>query len=312
MSTGLLALLDDVAALVKMTAASLDDVPTQIAKSTGKVSGIVIDDAAVTPKYVVGLDPKRELAIIWNIAKSSLFNKLVLLAPLALILGWLAPWVIQPLLMIGGGYLCFEGYEKVQTVFGGHAPEGAEDGSTNKITPEELEKIRTASAIRTDFILSAEIIAITYSTVSGLPLSTQIAVLTAIGIGITVAVYGFVGLIVKADDFGLWLARSSRTDLGKKFGRFIVKAMPNFLILLSWIGTAAMLWVGAGIIIHGIPVASDWLHTIHEAFEGNPTLAVIVEILALMIAGLLIGFFVALVATPVMNLFRKREEAGAR
>ncbi len=311
MSTGLLALLDDVAALVKVSAATLDDVPAQIAKSTGKVSGIVIDDAAVTPKYVVGLDPKRELAIIWNIAKSSLFNKIVLLAPAALLLGWLAPWLITPLLMIGGCFLCFEGYEKVHTVFGGHGQEAAEDENTPEISPEELEKIRTNSAIRTDFILSAEIIAITYSTVAEFPLVNQIVVLGAIGIGITVVVYGVVGLIVKADDFGVWLARTAHTDFGKNFGRFIVKAMPKFLIGLSWIGTAAMLWVGAGIIAHGIPLFSNWLHILHDALAANKTVAIIAEILVLMLAGLIFGFFIALVVMPVIKFIEKRKKEKA-
>ncbi len=312
MSTGLLALLDDVAALVKVSAASLDDVPAQIAKSTGKVSGIVIDDAAVTPKYVVGLDPERELAIIWNIAKASLFNKIVLLAPLALLLGWFAPWVIQPLLMIGGAYLCLEGYEKVHTIFGGHGQEVADDDKVEKITPEELEKIRTASAIRTDFILSAEIIAITYSTVADTTLTTQIAVLAAIGVGITLAVYGFVGLIVKADDFGVWLAKSAHTTAGRQFGRYIVIAMPKILIFLSWIGTAAMLWVGAGIIVHGIPVAEHWLHVIKDVLAGNSTVALITEFVVLMIAGLILGFLVAMIATPLLNLIKKQGKAGSK
>lgn len=305
MATGLLALLDDVAALVKVTAASLDDVPAQVAKTTGKVSGIVIDDAAVTPKYVIGLDPRRELAIIWNISKRSLFNKLVLLAPLALLLGWLAPWIIQPLLMIGGAYLCFEGYEKLHTVVAGHGHEVADEETTQKISPKELEKIRTASAVRTDFILSAEIIAITYSTVSGMPLAVQIAVLASVGIGLTLAVYGFVGVIVKADDFGVWLARNARTGLGKSLGRMIVTTMPGFLKLLSWIGTAAMLWVGAGIIAHGIPASADWLHRIHEAFASNPEIGWAVEIVCLMVAGLVLGFCVALAAIPVVRLFRE-------
>ena len=283
--------------------------PAQIAKSTGKVSGIVIDDAAVTPKYVVGLDPKRELAIIWNIAKRSLFNKVVLLAPLALILGWFLPWIIQPLLMVGGAYLCFEGYEKVHTIFAGHGQELADDETVERITPEELERIRTASAIRTDFILSAEIIAITYATVSDSPITTQIAVLLAIGIGITIVVYGFVGLIVKADDFGVWLARSGRTSFGRAVGRFIVIAMPKVLIALSWIGTAAMLWVGAGIIVHGIPVAENWLHLIEEPFKGNLPLVLGVEFATLMIAGLVLGFLVAQVVTPVLSLLENRKSA---
>lgn len=307
MATGLLALLDDVAALVKVTAASLDDVPAQVAKTTGKVSGIVIDDAAVTPKYVVGLDPKRELAIIWNITKRSLFNKLVLLAPLALVLGWFAPWLITPLLMVGGAYLCFEGYEKVHSIFAIHSHEQAEEETAETITPEELERIRTASAIRTDFILSAEIITITYSTVSTLPLATQIGVLAAVGVGITLAVYGFVGLIVKADDFGVWLARSARTAPVQAIGRFIVRSMPGFLKALSWVGTAAMLWVGAGIIAHGFPFSSHWLHLLHDAFHDNTTAALIVEIVTLMVAGLVMGFVIALVATPVLKLIENRK-----
>ncbi len=311
MATGLLALLDDVVALTKVTAATLDDVPAQVAKTTGKVSGIVIDDAAVTPKYVVGLDPKRELAIIWNITKRSLFNKIILLAPLALFLGWLTPWLIQPLLMIGGAYLCFEGYEKVHTIFAGHGDEAKEDKTTEKISPEELEKIRTASAVRTDFILSAEIIAITYSTVTDLPLATQIAVLVAVGIGITVVVYGFVALIVKADDFGVWLVKSAQTGIGRSIGRFIVKAMPPFLKGLSWVGTAAMLWVGAGIIVHGVPAAEHWLHVLHETFAGNSYLALAVEILALLITGLILGFIIALVVTPVLKLIGKKESQAA-
>lgn len=313
MATGLLALLDDVAALVKVTAATLDDVPAQVAKTTSKVSGIVIDDAAVTPKYVVGLDPKRELAIIWNITKRSLFNKVVILAPLALLLGFFAPWAITPLLMVGGAFLCFEGYEKVHTIFAGHGQDAAEDTGTEAISPEELERIRTSSAIRTDFILSAEIVAITYSTVADMPLATQIAVLIAVGIGITVAVYGFVGLLVKADDFGVWLARNANTRTVKALGRGIVRTMPGFLKVLGYVGTAAMLWVGAGIIAHGIPPVEHWLHELEAALgiealiggNAGSALAWSAHALILMLAGLVIGFAIALVAAPAMRLFGK-------
>src|SRR6478735_6859214 len=174
MATGLLALLDDVAALVKVSAASLDDVPTQVAKTTGKVSGIVIDDTAVTPKYVVGLDPSRELAIIYQIAKRSLVNKLLFLGPAALLLGFLAPWLIPYLLMVGGAYLCYEGYEKVHSMFGKHHDTGNTPlEEFEQITPEQLEKDRIRSATRTDFILSAEIIAIAYATVANEPLMNQ-------------------------------------------------------------------------------------------------------------------------------------------
>jgi len=305
LATGLLALLDDVAALVKVTAATLDDVPAQVAKTTGKVSGIVIDDAAVTPKYVVGLDPQRELAIIWNITKRSLLNKVIILAPLALVFGFFIPWIITPLLMVGGAYLCFEGYEKIHTVFAGHGQEAADDEETEEISPEELEEIRTNSAIRTDFILSAEIIAITYSTVSALPLATQIAVLIAVGIGITIAVYGFVAIIVKADDFGVWLARKKNGAMTRAIGRGIVKTMPGFLKVLSYIGTAAMLWVGAGIIAHGIPPVETMLHDFVHGLHLEGWLTWSLQAFILMLAGIALGFIVAMLVTPIMKLTGK-------
>src|SRR5919107_2219026 len=192
MATGLLALLDDVAALVKVSAASLDDVPAQVAKTTGKVSGIVIDDTAVTPKYVVGLDPSRELSIIFQIAKKSLINKVFILTPAALLLGYFAPWAITPILMLGGAYLCFEGYEKVHSMFSKHHHVEAEDAEVKAITPEELEKERVTSAVRTDIILSAEIMAIAYSQVATNPLVNQIIVMLAVAVFITAAVYGYV------------------------------------------------------------------------------------------------------------------------
>ena len=305
MASGLLALLDDVAALVKVTAASLDDLPAQVSKTTSKVSGIVIDDAAVTPKYVVGLDPKRELAIIWNITKRSLINKLLILAPLALLLGYFAPWIITPLLMLGGAFLCFEGYEKVHSIFSGHGDKNPEGGDIQEISPEELERIRTNSAVRTDFILSAEIVAITYSTVVGMPLLSQIAVLFTVGVGITLAVYGFVGLLVKADDIGVWLARKRNGNFTRTVGRGIVKTMPVVLKMLSYIGTAAMLWVGAGIIVHGVPVFEDWLHLLDHALHLTGNLSLIVQFLVLTIVGLIFGFLINLLVMPVVRLAKR-------
>ncbi len=265
MATGLLALLDDVAALVKVSAASLDDIPTQVAKTTGKVSGIVIDDTAVTPKYVVGLDPKRELSIIYQIAKKSVVNKVIFLGPAALLLGYFAPGVIPYVLMVGGAYLCFEGYEKVHSIFSksAHAPDDQPTEAMKVITPEELEKERVGSAVRTDFILSAEIMAIAYATVAESTLLNQIVVLLIVALFITVAVYGFVALIVKADDIGVHMAKESKNPTIQKIGRGIVKSMPRFLIILGYVGTAAMLWVGAEIIAHGIP----FLHHALEALE---------------------------------------------
>lgn len=297
MSAGLLALLDDVAALVKVTAASLDDVAAQVAKTGSKVTGVVIDDAAVTPKYVVGLDPSRELSIIWRIARSSLINKLLILGPAALVLGLIAPWIITPILMVGGAYLCFEGYEKVHTMLAGHhdvvgtdtPPEGVA-----MITPEELEKERIGGAVRTDFILSAEIIAIAYATVADRGLPTQIVVLAAVAIGITLAVYGFVALIVKADDFGVHLARPGRPPAVRAFGRGLVKGMPAFLKALGFIGMLAMLWVGAEIIAHGIPPLEHGLHGLETALHGVPVLAVAAKIVLCAAGGLAVGWVVAM------------------
>ncbi len=287
MTSGLLALLDDVAALVKVTAVSIDDIPAQVAKTTGKVSGIVIDDAAVTPKYVVGLSPSRELAIIYAIAKSSLINKLLFLSPAALLLGIFAPWLIQPLLMLGGSYLCFEGYEKVHSIFAKH--EHIEDDKLETITPEELEKTRIKGAVKTDFILSAEIIAITYATVADKDLITKIIVLLSIAIIITIAVYGFVGLIVKADDFGLHLAKKGKSEAIKKLGAGIVKAMPNFLKIISYIGTAAMLWVGAEIVIHGIPFLHHILEDIAASFQEMAFVAWFAKAVSCAIFGIILG-----------------------
>ncbi|PSR52025.1 DUF808 domain-containing protein [Adhaeribacter arboris] len=293
MPSGLLALLDDIGALVKVSAASLDDVPTQVAKTTGKVSGIVIDDTAVTPKYVVGLDPARELAIIFQIAKKSLINKVVFLAPAALLLGFFAPWAIQPILMLGGAYLCFEGYEKVHSLFSHHEVAHEEQAEQVKaITPEELEKERITSAVRTDIILSSEIIAIAYSQVADKTLVTQIIVLFAVAVFITAAVYGFVGLIVKADDFGVHLAKENHHSNVRNIGRGIVKFMPHFLKILGYVGTAAMLWVGFEIITHGIPFLHHLVESLEHALASVPPLAWLAKAIACAIGGLILGFII--------------------
>jgi uncharacterized protein len=293
MPSGFFALLDDISALVKASAASLDDVPTQVAKTTGKVSGIVIDDTAVTPKYVVGLDPSRELSIIFSIAKKSLFNKLLILSPAALLLGYFAPWAITPILMLGGAYLCFEGYEKVHSMFIKHQDVDIETVPVKIITPEELEKERVTSAVRTDIILSAEIMAIAYSQVTGTPIVNQVVVMLAVAVFITVAVYGFVGLIVKADDIGVHMAQDRFHPVTKKLGRGIVKFMPHFLNFLGVVGTAAMLWVGAEIIAHGIPFTAHLLHELELALDHMPVLAWLAKALVSALAGLMIGFIMA-------------------
>jgi len=295
MSIGLLALLDDVAALIKVSAASLDDIPAQVAKTTGKVSGIVIDDAAVTPKYVVGLDPARELAIIYTIAKKSLINKLFILGPAALLLGYFAPWIIQPLLMLGGAYLCFEGYEKVHSMMSKahHDESGQPDEAVTIITPEELEQIRTKSAVQTDFILSSEIIAITYASVATNDILTQVVVIFCVAVGITAAVYGFVGLIVKADDIGLHMAKDKHHPAIRKTGRGIVKCMPPFLEILGYIGTMAMLWVGAEIIAHGVPVLHHGVEALYQSLSEMPVLAWLAKASVCAVGGLMLGAVIA-------------------
>jgi len=307
MSIGLFALLDDVAALIKVTAASLDDIPAQVAKTSTKVSGVVIDDAAVTPKYVVGLDPSRELSIIYNIAKKSMINKLLFLGPGTILFGYFAPWAITPILMFGGAYLCFEGYEKVHSIFAHHADDEdpTNDQPLVQMTPEELEKERIDGAVTTDLILSAEIMAITYGTVVDKDIISQIIVMLSVAIGITVAVYGFVGLIVKADDLGLHMAKDKYHPAIRKTGRSIILFMPHFLMILGYVGTAAMLWVGAEIIAHGIPFLHHGLEAIHHTFIDMPVVAWFAKVIACVIGGLIVGAVVALMMVPVHKLYLK-------
>ncbi len=247
MPSGLVALLDDIAGLTKLAAASLDDVGAAAAKAGTKAAGVVVDDTAVTPNYVVGLDPKRELPIIWRIAKGSLRNKLILLIPAALLLSAFAPWAITPLLMIGGLFLCFEGAEKIIEKFGGGHAGDDEPAPTD---PKQLEDRKVAGAVRTDLILSAEIVAITLADVAASPLVQQGVVLAVVGVGITAAVYGVVALIVKLDDIGLHFAGRGPGWL-RAFGRGLVVGVPRLMTFLSVVGTAAMLWVGGQIVTHG-------------------------------------------------------------
>ncbi len=291
MPSGFFALLDDISALVKTAAASLDDVPTQVAKTSSKVSGIVIDDTAVTPRYVVGLDPSRELSIIYNIGKKSLVNKLLILSPVILLLGYFAPWAIRPILMLGGGYLCLEGYEKVHSLFHKSTVHTSKE-DLKQITPQQLEKERVSGAVRTDLILSAEIMAIAYSQLTDQPITNQIVVMLAVAVFITIGVYGFVGLIVKADDLGMHLAEKKRSVVAQKFGRALVKFMPRFLNLLSYVGTVAMLWVGGEIIVEGIGFTAHWLHELMAALAALPVIAWFAKVLACGLFGLIIGFLV--------------------
>ena len=281
--SGLLALLDDVAAIARLASAQIDDIAGQAAKVGAKVgptllddaskagakaAGVVIDDAAVTPKYVTGLPAARELPIIWKIARASFFNKLVILLPIALLLNQFLPWMITPLLMIGGCYLCFEGAEKVLHWIRPHAESHAQEAET--LDAAHLEEKRVKGAIKTDFILSAEITAIALSTIESDSWISAGIILAIVAIFITSLVYGAVAVLVKMDDVGMSLAENGRTALGRRFGHGLVKAMPWVLRIVGFVGTLAMLWVGGNIIVHGLhELGWHWPYeTIKHAAEG--------------------------------------------
>lgn len=248
--SGLLALLDDVAVIAKLAAAQLDDVAAQAAKAGTKAAGVVIDDTAVTPKYVVGLPAARELPIVYSIARGSMINKLVILLPVCLLLTAFAPWALTPLLMVGGCYLCFEGAEKIWHALFHH--ESEEEALADIEDAAHLEKEKVAGAIKTDFILSAEIMAISLAAIETDAIWKDALVLAAVGILITIGVYGAVALIVKADDIGLFMSQRGRLSLTRKLGEGIVQVVPKLLTVLTVVGTAAMLWVGGNILVHGM------------------------------------------------------------
>ncbi len=250
MASGLVALLDDVAGIAKLAAASLDDVGAAASKAGVKAAGVVVDDTAVTPNYVVGFSPERELPIIGRIALGSVRNKLLFLLPGALLLSAFAPWAVTPLLMLGGSYLCFEGAEKLIEALSGES-HGDDADLAAETDPAALEKMKVAGAVRTDFILSAEIMAIALGDVASSPLLTQAVALAIVSVVITAAVYGTVALIVKMDDIGLHLAKRKGAAV-RAVGRGLVKGMPVVMRVLSVVGTAAMLWVGGQIIVHGL------------------------------------------------------------
>ncbi len=342
MATGLIALLDDIAGLAKIAAATLDDTAAQATNAGVKAAGIVIDDAAVTPRYVVGFAADRELPIVAKIAVGSLRNKLLFLLPGALLLSLFAPWAITPLLMAGGAYLCFEGFEKIHEALRPHpaAPHGeVDDGIADA---KALEDVKVRGAINTDIVLSAEIMAITLSTVADASFWTQATVLAVVGIGITVIVYGGVALIVKADDIGVALALNERpvsSALGLRqapegrdvlapsafdralrpvsqgVGRGLVKGMPVFLKVLSIVGTAAMLWVGGGIILHGLETfhvsapANSVHFASHVASQALPPIAGLAGWLVGAIVSGLFGLVVGLLVAPFAALAGKALKA---
>jgi len=249
MPSGLFALLDDVATIAKVAAASIDDIGAAASKAGVKAAGVVVDDTAVTPRYLTGFTPDRELPIIWRIAKGSIFNKIVLILPVLLLLSALAQWAITPLLMVGGAYLCFEGAEKVLHSLQKDKTSLEEDVAV--VAEKDHEEAMVKGAIRTDFILSAEIMVIALNEVLDEPLGMRAATLAVVAFAITVAVYGVVGLIVKMDDIGLAMSKG-KAAAGRAIGRGLVAFMPKLLAALAFIGTAAMLWVGGQIVLHGL------------------------------------------------------------
>ncbi|HUE79967.1 MAG TPA: DUF808 family protein [Sphingomicrobium sp.] len=317
MPSGLIALLDDVATLTKLAAASVDDIGLAAGKAGTKAAGVIIDDTAVTPRYVIGLAPERELPIIGKIAVGSLKNKLLILLPAALLLSAFLPVMITPLLMIGGAYLAFEATEKILEKITGedHHTEQLLEAVSN---PQELEDLQVAGAIRTDFILSAEIMAIALAELESNSFGMQAAALGAVGVAITAAVYGAVGLIVKLDDIGLHLVERSNAG-AQALGRGLVQGVPKLLTTLSVVGTAAMLWVGGGIFLHGleelhllvfIPGAiHDAAHAIAVAVGIMPGVVEwIANAVGAAIAGAVVG---APIVYAVKAIHRRRRPAAA-
>lgn len=263
MPSGLVALFDDVAVIARAASASVDDIAAAASRAGSKTAGVVIDDAAVTPSYVTGLSPARELPIIWAITKGSLFNKLVILLPGAILLSEFVPWLIIWILMMGGAFLCYEGAEKVLEKLG-----GAKHGKTLEdeiVDPAKFEKQRIAGAVRTDLILSAEIMAITLSEIDLAIWWERGLALALVAVVVTVVVYGAVGLIVKLDDIGLYLTKQ-KSAVTRNFGHWLVNSVPKLLIALTIIGTVAMLWVGGGIIVHGTHEVG--FHMIYDVVHG--------------------------------------------
>ncbi len=318
--SGLLALLDDVAAIAKVAAASLDDVIAQASKAGAKAAGAVIDDAAVTPKYVHGFDAARELPIVGRIAFGSIKNKLLFLLPAALALSAFAPWAIAPLLMLGGAYLCFEGAEKIAQLIWPHAVHESQETTTDLA---HLEEQRVAGAIKTDFILSAEIMTIALAAIPDSGFWMEAATLAVIAVGITTVVYGSVALIVKADDLGLLMSNKGRFGVTRALGRGIVKAMPGFLKALTTVGTAAMLWVGGSILVHGLKelgfgslehVIHNWAVAAGHAIpQATATVEWITKAAMDGVFGLAVGLLLIPVATGIIapfwgRLFGKTED----
>ncbi|CAM2911832.1 DUF808 domain-containing protein [Skermania piniformis] len=313
MAGGLAALLDDIAAIAKVAAASVDDVGAAAGRASVKAAGVVVDDTAVTPRYVTGFTPQRELPIIRKIAIGSLRNKLLIILPIAMVLSQFLPWLLTPILMLGGTYLCFEGAEKIWEKVSGHDPAAAgpvaEQGADH-------EKSMVAGAIRTDLILSAEIMVIALNEVSDQPFLSRLIIMIVVAIAITVMVYGVVAIIVKMDDVGLHLA-TTRTGGVAGLGRGLVKAMPVVLSVLSTVGIVAMLWVGGHILLVGVDdLGWHWLyeqvhHAEHAVSGWLPAIGGFLGWLTNTAISAVIGLAVGAVVVAIMHVIPRRKKAAA-
>ncbi|AKU16230.1 DUF808 domain-containing protein [Luteipulveratus mongoliensis] len=308
MAGGLVALLDDVAALARAAAASIDDVGAAAARASVKATGVVVDDTAVTPRYVQGLDPKRELPIIKKIAKGSIRNKLLFILPAIMLLSQFLPWLLMPVLMVGGAYLSYEGAEKLwEALRGGHEEESNADKSEAEIT---------GGAIRTDFILSAEIMVISLKEVEDEPFLSRLAILIVVALLITVLVYGVVALIVKMDDVGLHLTQKPGRG-AQRLGSTLVHGMPKVLSVLSTVGIAAMLWVGGHILLIGLDdVGWHWpyaqVHHLEESVhDATGALGSVLGWLTNTLGSALVGLVVGAVIVAALHVIPRRNSKVA-
>jgi len=309
---GLVALLDDVAVLARAAAASVDDIGAAAAKASAKAAGVVVDDTAVTPQYVHGLAAERELPIIRRIAVGSLRNKLLIILPAILLLSQFLPFLLTPILMLGGCYLCYEGAEKVWHKI---RPAHDDHAAGEETLPDENTIV--SGAVRTDFILSAEIMVISLNEVVDQAFVSRAIILAVVAVGITVLVYGVVGLIVKMDDVGLHLAERPSKGTAR-LGRGLVKGMPKLLTALTVIGTAAMLWVGGHILLVGtddlgLHVLYGAVHSLEEiAHDAAGALGGLVAWLVNTLASATLGLVVGVILVVGMGLtFHRRKAAPA-
>ena len=304
---------DDVAAMAKLAAASVDDVGAAAGRASAKAAGVVVDDTAVTPRYVHGFTADRELPMIKRIAVGSLRNKLLIILPVILVLSQFLPWLLTPILMIGGTYLCFEGAEKIYEKVSGHHAEPGEQPAA--MQGADQEKVMVKGAIRTDFILSAEIMVISLNEVADEGLVSRAVILVVVAIGITLLVYGVVGLIVKMDDVGLHLSERN-SGMARRVGLLLVRGMPKLLALLSTVGVVAMLWVGGHIVLVGTDELG-WhgpyalVHAAEEAVaHAVPAVGGALAWLVSTLASAVIGLAVGALVVAIMHLVPRRTRAA--